>query len=110
MPLRTRGFVLNAQFNNISVFDETKIFGHRIARSGISYGAELEQALAAQWAHYQIEDFEQLPLARRMYVLETYRAYMQIQAVLGEDQRMKDQLRQAQLEAQNQQSKFPFYR
>ena len=84
------------------------MFQHKLKRSGISYRQELEWIFAAQWAHYKLEEFEQLDGERQSVLVAAYRVSKQIEAVLGEDARIRGE--RARVEAQAEQMSRPRWR
>jgi hypothetical protein len=54
-----------------------------VPRSGVTYAGELEYRFAAQWAHYQWEDFIDLDGEDQSAIVASYRAYNQIEGVLA---------------------------
>jgi len=93
-------FAYEVKFNGIDIFDEERLFGGKLKRSGISYSPELEWILASQWAHYRYEEFEQLSGQRQSALVAAYRAEQQMKAVLAEHSDREMKRRQAQAEAE----------
>lgn len=53
-------------------------------RSGVSTSFEYEWRVAAQWANYTQEQFEELDGSRQSTIIALYETAMQAEAVLGE--------------------------
>lgn len=62
------------------------MFRYTVTRSHVSYSVQLEWRLAAQWAGYTYEAFEQLDGDLQSGHVAAYRVNGQIRAVVEQDQ------------------------
>lgn len=72
------------------------VFGMRVPRSGITYTQEFEWRLAAHWAGFRrFRQFEALSAEEQSEIVATYRAAVQMQAVV-ENETARQMKREAQ--------------
>jgi hypothetical protein len=71
-------------------FKRRPIFEYRVPRSGISYSREFEWREAAHWAGYLWEEFCELDGDDQAAIIAHYRAHLQLEAVLAQDQERRN--------------------
>lgn len=92
-------FAFAPKFNRIDLFDEERIFGHQLPRSGISYKEELDWIFAAWADNKGADEFAKMPGSYQSMIVAAYRIQHQVEAVLAEDRDIKWKQQQAADEA-----------
>lgn len=96
---RRHYFLFNIQFHGIDIFDEKQLFGHSVPSSQVSYSEEFDWIDAAHADNMSWWEFMEKPSWYRGMLIAHHRGKTQIEAVLAEDMRIKDEHRRAQDEA-----------
>lgn len=68
-------------------FKDRDVFSYRVPRSGASYDPTFEWEEAARWRGYKSEEFALLDGEAQSRIVAHYRAAMQLEAVITNEQR-----------------------
>lgn len=98
MPCRC----FDVRYKGIDIFEEEKILqGGHVKSSEITYTAEYETVNIAHYDNLSLDEFLEKPDWYQGVIRGHYQAHNQLEAILTEEQRRKDEARRREMEARH---------